>query len=153
MFGTLLAKNWYVVELRTWADKAITRHVYRVPDLGFGEMLMKAHGLRLIHKLKGRATLEHWSGATASIHQTPFRELSAAGLFFREQVALLPQSFTFSKIYLWRTLARSHAEALMLPPTTYKKRNAELLMCHPRVVARPMARHLSQTGLMPDPGL
>ena len=147
----ILRKNWYVVELRTWADKAITRYVYRVPDFGFDEMLMKAHGLRLIHKREGRAMLEHWSGATASIQQTPFKELGAANQFFREQVALLPQSFKFSKIYLWRTLARSHTGALMLPPTTYKKRNAELLMCHPRVVARPRAGHLMAEELAAEP--
>ena len=132
------ARDWYVVEWRLWSSETITRHIYKVPEFGFDDLMLRAHGLKIHTRSKYSATLHHEGGEFATIIQTPFEDLGAARLFFRKQQSLLNYGTSFSKLYLWRTVAASRRRAVVLPPMQYEDRQAELLMDYPRTFARPM---------------
>ena len=126
------ARDWYVVEERSWSDEAITNVVYGTAYPAIDKLKMEVHGLTLTQRSSTSATLTHQSGATCFINQTVFEDVNAARLYFRKQVGLRHYATTFGKLYLWRIVAKSRRRALVLPPLQYRDHGGEMLLDYPR---------------------
>ncbi len=128
------ARDWYVVEWRTCSDGTLAPDVFSSPPRAFDKPTMRAYKVAVETTWRDAITLRQQGGGKCTITQIAFEELDAALLDVERFKRLLPfnAEYPFQKLYLWRVVARSRRNALVLPPRTYLAKDAHLLLEYPQ---------------------